>query len=203
MATASSIGLSPGGNKGLHPVLIDRDDDVTNYYGDPPDGDPVTNAKCVIKEKTLAGMCMTRSFGPAYILTWPIASPRIPISVARRQQLPARALSSRVVTKQPLRNPGETQDEFNEFIVSIVTTAQDDTNDLGLGISPSNSQVNSWSIRYRNADIPIGVTGIWKPFDSEPKEYATWGLHGCTAGVVAVSSVAESQLQIPHTSLWD
>ncbi|KAK9419941.1 putative SGNH hydrolase-type esterase domain-containing protein [Seiridium unicorne] len=149
------------------PVI--REDDPTNYYGDPIDGDPIADADvtCVYSEDNNEG---PQNGNPA----------------PKQRRSPRPALSPRVSGKQPLRDAKDgTQDSFNELMGNILKNAQNDQGDLALGIMPSETQKEKWKINYNHVDIPIGATGEWRPFGNEPQEYATWGLHGCTAAVIA------------------
>ncbi|KAK6070375.1 hypothetical protein SCUP234_10245 [Seiridium cupressi] len=146
-----------------------RENDPTNYYGDPPsDDDPITDPKCIFSKDNHEG-------------------PQSSNSAPHRRRSLTSSLSPRVVTKQPLRDPkDDSQDAFEHLMTSILSNAQEHGRDLALGIEPSDSQVEHWTINYNKVDIPIGATGEWRSFGSEPQEYATWGLHGCTASIVAL-----------------
>jgi hypothetical protein len=103
-----------------------------------------------------------------------------------QEDLPTRDLQPRAETITPLSNPaGGSAQEYGDWFKSVSENA--DENGGKLPLYPSDVQIETWKVEYNGEEIPIGATGLWRPFGDRVRNYEMHGLTGCTAIVVIVS----------------
>lgn len=80
-----------------------------------------------------------------------------------QEDLTTRDLQPRTDTLQPLLEPaGGSAVAYAVWFKDISDKA--DKNVGFLTLTPSDAQVETWKVKYRREEIPIGATGLWRPF---------------------------------------
>jgi hypothetical protein len=110
----------------------------------------------------------------------------------KQEDVTRRDLQPRTEEMQPLKPPtGTSATAYSDWFKSIVEQA--DENAGYLTLTPSEAQKETWKVNHNGEDIPIGATGVWRPFGNKKMDYEMHGLRGCTAIIAIVSIIKTSK----------